>query len=345
MMTSLPMPRLVDPAAVPPLRWGVAGAGEIAAAFVRSVRALTRQRVVAVASRTPERASAFATAHGIEAVHPSTEALTADPAVDVVYVATPHTEHRAGALAAIAAGKHVLVEKPFAITRNEATEIATAGRRAGVFVMEAMWPRYNPYFDIVRQSLADGLIGEVHGVVADFGFVAPYEPDGRLWSPRLGGGALLDAGIYPISFASSVLGTPLRVTATGAVTSTGVDARATVVLSYRAGVTALAVTSMVSALPARAMIVGSHGRIELPGPFFAPSEVILTTVAGTAMMATSYSSTLVASGRDALGYQATALAQYVAEGRTESPLHTLDETSDIIGTLEIARASVLAEDA
>jgi predicted dehydrogenase len=321
----------------------VVGAGDIATAFVRAVRALTRQRVVAVTSRTPERASAFAAAHGIETVHASTEALAADPSVDVVYIATPHTEHRAGALAAIAAGKHVLVEKPFAVSRAEADEIATAARSAAVFVMEAMWPRYNPYFDVVRQSLAGGLIGDVHAIVADFGFIAPYDPEGRLWNPSLGGGALLDAGVYPISFASFVLGTPQSVTATGAVTSTGVDARATVMLGYPQGVVALAATSIVTPLPMRALIVGSTGRIELPSPFFAPPEVIVTTLASGSTAVTSWSSYLVASGRDALGYQATALAQYVAEGRTESPLQSLDETCDIIGTVAAARQSVLTE--
>ena len=157
----------------------------------------------------------------------------------------------------------------------EGAEIAAAAHAAGVFVMEAMWTRYLPQSDIIRRLLADGAIGEVDLVMADFGFVIPYDPKHRMWDPALGGGALLDAGVYPLSFASSVIGPPARITASGAMTSTGVDARAAIALTTPSGANALVATSMVSALPVRGTIVGSEGRIEIPSPFFGPTGVQL----------------------------------------------------------------------
>ena len=162
-----------------------------------------------------------------------------DPAVDVVYVATPHPLHHDLALQAIAAGKHVLIEKPIAMSASEARAITNAGRAAGVLVMEAMWTRYLPQADIIRQVLADGVLGEVLLARADFGFVMPFDPAHRLWNPELGGGALLDAGVYPISFVSSVVGAPTSVIAVGAQTPTGVDERADLLLTTATGATAI----------------------------------------------------------------------------------------------------------
>ena len=208
----LPAPRPIAVDSVPALRWGVIGTG-IAASFVRAMNAHTAQRPVAVAARDSAKTQAFATEHGIPTVHGTPSALINDPGVDAVYVATPHPLHHDLALEVIAAGKHVLIEKPIAMTEGEARAITDAGRAAGVLVMEAMWTRYLPQADIIRQVLADGLLGAVQLVRADFGFVMPFDPAHRLWNAELGGGALLDAGIYPISFASSVLGAPTTVTA------------------------------------------------------------------------------------------------------------------------------------
>ncbi len=161
-----------------------------------ALHAHTPQRAVAVTSRRPERAAEFAARHGIATVSGSVEALVADPGIDAVYIGTPHPLHLEQALAAIAHGKHV--EKPIAMSAAEARTMTEVGRAAGVLVMEAMWTRYLPQSDIVRQVLADGLLGGVTVVLADFGFAAPPDPTHRLWNPELGGGALLDAGVCPI---------------------------------------------------------------------------------------------------------------------------------------------------
>ena len=340
MTLTLPAPRVIDPASVPVLRWGVIGTG-IAGNFVKALHSHTAQRAVAVAARDAARTQAFAKEHGIDAVHTDVSGLIADPDIDVVYIATPHPLHHALALEAIAAGKHVLVEKPIAMSASEAEEMTAAGRAAGVLVMEAMWTRYLPQADIIRQVLADGLLGEVHLVRADFGFSMPFLPENRMWNAALGGGALLDAGVYPISFVSSVLGPPSSVTAHGAMTSTGVDARAELLLPTAGGATGLASTSMVTSMPVTAEILGKAGRLQVLSPFFAPSGLTLTTGSlGSEDSVTWTDDTITL--YEGMSCQATAFAAYVGEGRVESPLHDHAETVSVMATIDEARRQIAA---
>lgn len=271
MTLTLPAPHRPDPASVPSMNWGIVGTG-IARSFVRSLAQVTSQNVVAVAARDAGKTRAFASEFGIDRVHPSADSLIADPAVEVVYIATPHSLHREQALAVIAAGKHVLIEKPLALSADEAREITSAGIAAGVLVMEAMWTRYLPHADVIRRVIADGTIGDVHRVTADFGFVSAYDPSSRMWAPALGGGALLDAGIYPISFASSILGTPSRIEVAGVVGPGGVDAASDILLVSPRG-RALVSTSLTSPLPTLATVNGTEGVISIAAPFFGPSPV------------------------------------------------------------------------
>ena len=339
MTLELPAPRLIDPGAVPALRWGVVGTS-IADRFVAALHAHTTQRAVAVTARDPEKTAAFAARHGVDRVLPSVEALVSDPEVDVVYVSTPHTLHREQALAAIAAGKHVLVEKPIAMSADEAREVTAAGRAAGVLVMEAMWTRYLPQSDVLRQVLAASTIGDVHLVTADFGFALPYDPTHRLWDPALGGGALLDAGVYPISFAASVLGAPDRVVAEGESGPGGVDVRADLMLSYGSGARALLSTSLSSHLPVRASVVGSEGRVDVGSPFFGPSSITLTLGGGDDERSATWTDDRFASLHEGLSDQATAFASYVAEGRVESPVHTHDDVVGVMQVIDEARTAV-----
>ncbi|MFH8252541.1 Gfo/Idh/MocA family protein [Microbacterium sp. B2969] len=232
---TFPAPRTIDPGSVPALRWGILGTGWIASRFVTALRTRTPQHVMAVAARDTARAAAFAEAHDLGRTHQTADALFADEDIDVVYIATPHSAHAELALQAIASGKHVLIEKPIATSAPEAREIVDAARAAGVLVMEAMWTRYLPQSDILRQLVANGELGEIHQVTADFGGRSPYDPAGRMWNPALAGGALLDLGVYPVSFASSILGTPTRIQATGLATQNGIDLRATALLGYESG--------------------------------------------------------------------------------------------------------------
>lgn len=216
-------------------------------------------------ARDEGKTRAFASEFGISKLHNSVDALVADPEVAVVYVATPHPLHRQQALAAIAAGKHVLIEKPIAMSADEAREITSAGVAAGVLVMEAMWTRYLPQADVIRRVIGEGIIGDVHLVAAGFGFVSTYDLANCLWAPDLGGGALLDAGIYPISLASSILGTPSRIEVAGDMGSGGVDVQADLLLVNENG-RALASTSITSQLPSTAAISGSEGGITIGAP-------------------------------------------------------------------------------
>jgi predicted dehydrogenase len=339
MPLALPRPSSTSVTSVPALGWGVIGTG-IGGRFVHAIHAHTAQRAIAVAARDEAKTRAFAREHGIPTVHGHPTALINDPEVDVVYIATPHPLHHDLALEAIAAGKHVLVEKPIAMSSSEARTITEAGRVAGVLVMEAMWTRYLPQADIIRQILADGRLGDVHLVRADFGFLAPFDPGSRMWNVELGGGALLDAGVYPISFVSSVLGAPRSVIATGALTSTGVDARADLLMVTPTGATAIASTSMVTSMPVTASILGSMGRLEVLSPFIGPSGITLTLGSiGSEETATWRDETFDAM-HDGLGYQATWFASYVAEGRVESPVHGHEETVSVMATIDEARRQI-----
>lgn len=335
--TALPEPDHAPLRGGPVLRWGVLAPGAIAGAFVSTLHANTDQRVVAVASRTPERAAEFAARHGIPGTPPSYEALVADAGVDIVYVAAPHSEHLALALLAIAAGKHVLVEKPIGLSAVQARELAAAARAAGVFAMEAMWSRFLPQATIVSQLLQDGVLGDIGLVTADFSAPFAFDPEARTFNPALGGGALLDIGVYPAWFAHFVLGAPTTVTARGTLASTGVDDQVVVTLEHGSGALAALTTSMRVLGTRGATISGTSGAIVFPGPFAAPSSFHLVSRDATVLEWRDPSGFVWSEG---LCYQATAVARYVAEGRTESPVHSLDDSIDVLEVLDAARAQV-----
>lgn len=341
MPLTLPTARQIAPESVPVLRWGIIGTN-IAARFVAAMHEFSTQRAVAVTSRRPEKAAEFAATHGLATVHASVAELVADPGVDAVYVATPHPLHREQALAAIAHGKHVLIEKPIAMSAAEAREICDAGRRAGVLVMEAMWTRYLPQSDVVRQVLAEGLLGDIHLVLADFGFAAPPDPTHRLWDPALGGGALLDAGVYPISFASSVLGAPSHVHAVGTVLANGVDLQAQLSVTYANGGRALLATTLETCMPIEAQVLGSKGRLKVLSPFFGPSGVAVTIGQFDGAEVTTWKDERFPTMYGGMADEATAFASYVGEGRTESPIHPHDEVVAVMDTIDQARAQLAA---
>ena len=335
-MTTLPEPTNVPLRGGPVLRWGVLAPGRIATEWVGTLHANTDQRVVAVASRTLARAEEFAAAQGIPRAYGSYEQLVDDPSVEAVYIAAPHSEHRALALLAIAAGKHVLIEKPIAVNVAEAEEIVTAARAAGVFAMEAMWTRFLPQTSVVEQLIARGDLGEVLRVTGDFSVKFDVDPTSRAFDPALGGGALLDLGVYPVWFAHFVLGAPRSVTATGSLAMTGVDAQSALILDYASAAQSVITTSMIVQAPVAATITGTLGRIEFPTEFIGPSSFTLT--AGEER--TEWVEPTGFRWGQGLCYQAVAVPQHIADGLTESPLHSLDDTLDIMAVLESARTQL-----
>ncbi|MDT0275818.1 Gfo/Idh/MocA family protein [Blastococcus goldschmidtiae] len=257
------------------IRWGVVGPGRIAESVLPDFAHVPHARVVAVASRSQERADAFAARHGLDRAHGSYADILTDPDVDVLYVATPHAQHHGFALAALRAGKALLVEKAFTATTAGAAEVVAAARETGVFTMEAMWTRFQPAVVALRELVADGAIGEVRSVQADLGVSRVYDPVDRLFALALGGGALLDLGVYVVSFAQMLLGTPQRVVATGSLFPTGVDAEAALLLGYDDGRAATLLASLRQALPGQARVFGTTGWIDVLPRFHHPDTIVL----------------------------------------------------------------------
>ena len=258
-----------------PVRWGILATGAIAATFTEDLARSPDAEVVAVGSRTEAAAKAFAERYGIPKAYGSWVELAADEDVDVVYVATPHSAHYAAARLCLTAGRAVLCEKPLTLDAASSRELVDVARRRGVFLMEAMWARCNPTLRRVAELVHDGAIGEVTTIVADFGLAGPFAPTHRLRDPALGGGGLLDLGIYPITLAHLLLGRPDEVKAWASLTPEGVDQNLAVIFGYASGALASLTCGTVGASGTRAVITGRAGRIELGPPFFRPSTATL----------------------------------------------------------------------
>jgi predicted dehydrogenase len=257
------------------LQWGIVGAGQIASDLAISLEKSRRCRIVNVCGSTPEKARAFAARWKVPRAASSLDELLGDPAVDIVYVATPHPMHEAPALAAIAAGKAVLLEKPFTMDAAGAARVIEAARARGVFLMEAFMYRCHPLLRALVERLQAGAIGAILHVRAEFGFRKARDPAGRLYNPALGGGAILDVGCYPASFARLVAGVaagrpfaePTWLEATARYGPTGVDELATALLTFESGVTASLGTAIHHATGRSAAIFGEEGAITIPDPW------------------------------------------------------------------------------
>jgi predicted dehydrogenase len=310
------------------VRWGILGTGGIARTFATDLALTDSGTVVAVGSRSTASADRFADELDIPVRHGSYESLVSDPDIDVVYVATPHPMHHDNAVLALRAGKPVLVEKPFTMNAAEARDIVAVARETGLFAMEAMWTRFLPHIATVRSWLADGVLGDVVTVTADHGQWFAEDADFRLFAPKLGGGALLDLGVYPVSFASMVLGAPSRIVAMRDPAFTGVDAQTSMLFGYPSGAQALLTCTLRAKSPTRAAIVGTEARIEFDGDFYAPTTVSLITRDGQ--------TTRVESDHQGRGlrHQADEVARRLAAGDLESPLMPLDETISIMATMD-----------
>lgn len=252
------------------VRWGILATGGIARLFTKDLL-LAGHTVAAVGSRSRQSAHRFATEFGIARAYGSYEALVADPRVDAVYVATPHPLHASNATAALEAGKHVLVEKPFALNATEAQGVVDLAKRKGLVVLEAMWTRFLPHMARIRRIIASGILGEIRSVVADHTQELPEDPAHRLNALELGGGALLDLGIYPISFAWDILGKPLTIQATARFKATGVDAETAVLFRHAGDAISLTLSASDTAGPNVATVIGTRGRIAVDAVWYRPT--------------------------------------------------------------------------
>jgi predicted dehydrogenase len=309
------------------LRWGIIGAGGIAGVFAADVHASGCGRVVAVGSRAQDTADRFAAKYEVERAYPTYEAMVADPDVDAVYVATPHPMHHANTLLALEAGKHVLVEKAFTMNAAEARDLVDAAGRSGLFLMEAMWPRFLPH---VADETAD--LGEIVTVTADHGQWFAKDPKHRLFAPELGGSALLDLGVYPVSWASMILGPPDRVVSLITPSFTGVDGQTSILLGHPDGSQAVLTCTAFARSPITSAIIGTDARIEVDGSFYAPGGFTLVPRQGDPVR---YDPPFTGKGH---WYEAAEVARCVGEGLLESPLLPLAETVSIMETMDTVLA-------
>lgn len=313
------------------IRWGIAGPGGISKQFAKDLAHAEGARLVAVAGRSLEKAEAFAKEFGVARAYGNLNELAEDPEVDIVYVGTLHPAHKENALAFLRAGKAVLCEKPFTMNAAEAEEIIRFAKEKRIFLMEAMWTRYLPPIRQARQWLDEGAIGEVRLVKADFGFNIGWQPESRLLDPNLGGGALLDAGIYPVSFASMVFGgRPEKIMSSARIGETGVDEQFSLLLEYEGGKTAALNGSVQLGLVNDAYIYGTKGYIHVPAFLAARSATL--HIAGEDPV-------LFEDDRTVAGYafEAEEAMACLREGRTESSVMPLNETLAIMTTLDRIR--------
>lgn len=309
--------QVTTPTDVTLVRWAIAGPGKMAAAMAAAFARVTNGQLMAVGSRSQERANEFAAQHSIPTAHGSYEDLMSDPDIDAIHIATPHPQHTDIALAAIAAGKAILVEKAFTATVEDTRRIIDAARDAGVFAMEAMWTRFNPGMVRIRELLESGAIGELRGVHGDLTAYRPFDPTDRLFDPALGGGAVLDLGVYVLSFAQHLLGTPTTTHAVGALYETGVESDFSVVLGFEGGRSASLSGSFTAHGPGRMMLVGTEGWIDVHPRFHRTPSITIwrgKEQVGTEDFGFGYEHEVIHVG------------ECLAQGRTESPIMPLADT-------------------
>ncbi|KXK62226.1 oxidoreductase [Micromonospora rosaria] len=315
-------------------RWGILATGNIAAQFAEDLRLVPGAELVAVGSRTLAGAEAFAARHGIERAYGSWAELAADSDLDVVYVATPHSAHFEATTTCLDAGRAALVEKPFTLDLADSTTLVEAARTRGIFLMEAMWMRCNPLIRRICDLVADGAIGTLTTVQADFGLGGPFPPESRMRAKALGGGALLDLGVYPVSLAHLLLGVPQHVRSWAKISPEGVDENTGIVLGYDSGAVATLSCGIVGQTPVRAVLGGTTGRIELADPFFRPYEA---TVHRAGAEPETIVVEPVGSGYQ---YEAIEVQRCLAEGLTESPLVPHSTTLEVMSLLDTIRAQI-----
>jgi len=325
-----------DPAPVSrgDIRWGILATGGIARVFTRDLLAHGHQ-VTAVGSRSAGSARAFADEFGIRRAHGSYDELVTDPDVDVVYVATPHSYHASNALAALESGKHVLVEKAFTVNAVEARAVVDAARTRGLLVLEAMWTRFLPHMSFVRSVVASGRLGTVQSLHADHTQRLTSDPAHRLNDPRLAGGALLDLGVYPLSFAHDLFGAPLEITARGTLRETGVDASVATVLRHANGTVSTSFSSSETRGPNTAVVLGTEARIDIDSVWYAPAAVTVRSAEGVVLERFDRS----VSGRG-MQYQAAEVERLLAAGSTTSPLMTAEDSVAVMATMDAVRNAI-----
>ncbi len=338
-----PGPRRAEPLpADRPVRWGILATGKIATGFAQNLALLDECEIAAVGARRQESADAFAAEHGVARAYGDYGLLVADPDVDVVYVASPHALHREHVELAFEAGKPVLCEKAMTLTAADTEHLVGLARERNLFLMEAMWMRCNPLVRRLQQLFAAGHLGEPRQLRADLGFVVDKPPTDRLLDPALGGGALLDMGVYPLTFASLFLGQPSTIAAVASLSEAGADLDLAVSLGYASGAVAAITSTMTGWSPRTASIATDTGRIDVPEAFHHPTTVTWTPLGGDPDFAGPPEPQLLR--EDVIGTglanEALEVVRCLRNGETESPMVPLDDTVALMRQMDTIRSQV-----
>jgi predicted dehydrogenase len=321
----------------PAINWGILAPGGIAHRFAREVTQFTKSKIAAVGSRSKERASAFAAEFGIERAYGSYAELVADPGVDAVYISSPHSHHRELAMLALEAGKPVLVEKAFTLNAEQAREVFSLAKSQNLFAMEAMWSRFLPHYSALREIIASGKLGEITGVTATHAQKLNLDPNWRMMDPALGGGALLDLGVYPMSFFHYLLGVPETIHASGSLTDRGVDYNEGFLLRYPSSVLAVGYADMRGPGDCAAQVVGTEGRIEIPDMFYIPNDLYFRA------SREAEPEKIALKPQGGFQFEAAEVARCLATGLKESPSMSWQDTLEVMEMMDEVRRQLGVE--
>ncbi|MER5172932.1 Gfo/Idh/MocA family protein [Thioclava kandeliae] len=326
---TLPASRIPDPMAAPALRWGVLGTGWIAEQFIASTRAHTRQIFAAVGSRSLDKAQDFASRWEIETAHGSYTSLVNDPSLDVIYVASPHNLHFEHVMLALGAGKHVLVEKPMAMSQSQGRQMAELAQRKGLFLAEALWTYFLPKFDVIDQLLAAGTLGEIKSVQTDYGEY--FTRDHRIFNPALAGGPLMDLGTYPLSLITRLMGAPATLVGQKQMDESGVHGQLSLMMADHAGNQATLSTTLYGFTPTNAVIVGTKATLRFGSEFNLPGPFTLASADGASVLTWDEPR-----GRhfEGLFYEAAEVARCIAAGQGETPRRPLEASLVMLGAMD-----------
>jgi predicted dehydrogenase len=316
------------------INWGIMAPGRIAHKFTQDLKCVPGAKLLAVASRNLARAQVFAAEYNAPHAFGSYEELLSCPDLDAVYIASPHTGHHEQTLMCLNAGIAVLCEKPFAMNLPQVQEMVTLAKAKNVFLMEALWSRFMPTVLKTRELVETGAIGKLVGVKADFGFKAPFDSQSRTFNKDLGGGALLDIGIYPLFLSYLILGMPTKITASAVFGPTGVDESTGMTMQYTDGTFAFLDCTFMAKTPCEGFVYGEEGFIKIHSRWHESKGVTLERYDGT--------SAFFDFDRPTFGYdyEAIHVGECLQQGLTESPVWTLTDSLNLMKLLDNVRAQI-----
>ncbi|WP_074406549.1 Gfo/Idh/MocA family protein [Aquimarina megaterium] len=315
------------------IKWGIIGCGKIAHLFANDLKSVPNARLHAVASRNLKKAQEFGKEHHASTCYDNYETLSLDPDIDVIYIATPHVFHYENTLMCLTHKKAVLCEKPFAIDTTQVEEMIALAKKNKVFLMEALWTYFLPHYTYVLDIVASNALGKVKTLKADFGFTTPFDPDGRVFNKKLGGGSLLDVGIYPLFAALSILGYPEEVNAQATIGKTGVDEDCSIQLQYKNGVTASLFSAVTKETDTTAILEFEKGSIIINSRFHEPSSITIQKEGKSKHIEFKVTT-------NGYNYEAIHVQEMLLQNRIESTVMSFEKSLQLINLLDTVREKI-----